>query len=99
MLPPKPSFHFEKISLRAILSLNSYQAPFAPFGSYFKPTSIAQKNSFFLIPVKSAPLAYILSYTFSNKRGTAVITCGFTSFKLSLIFSILSAKYTEIPKY
>jgi uncharacterized membrane protein YgaE (UPF0421/DUF939 family) len=46
------------------------------------------KEQLFLIPVSSAPLANILSYTFSISLGTTVITVGFTSFILSLIFSM-----------
>ena len=91
-LPPKPSFHLEKISLRANPNFFSYHHPFCPYGLYCNPIFTAQKKSDFFIPVRSAPLAMILSYTFSYSLGTAVMTTGFTSLRLSLIVSNDSAK-------
>ena len=91
ILPPSASLHLEKISLLAIFNWKSYHPPISAAGSYLSPSSKAQKNNFFLTPVSSYPLATILSYTFSNKRGTVLKRCGCTSFKLSPMVSIFSA--------
>ena len=95
--PPSASFHFLKISFLAINNCISYKYPFFPYGSYFNPNFTAQKNNFFLIPLKFSPLAIILSYNFSNSLGTAVMNSGFISFRFSEIVSNDSAKYILVP--
>src|SRR5690625_1738784 len=89
--PPNASFHFLKINFRAIANFIPYQVPFLLYGSHFSATPTAQKNMALNGGLNSEPVVIILSYTFSSNLGTAVITCGFTSFKLSEIVSIDSA--------
>src|SRR5210317_1268559 len=98
-LPPKASRHLLKINLLARPNFFLYHHPLRSYGSYFNPTSTAQKNSIFFIPVSAPPFAIILSYTFSSNRGTTVIKCGRTSLILSEILSRPSPKYTEVPEY
>ena len=63
-----------------------------PTTSYASATPTAQKNKARFTPVRSSPLAIILSNTFSIRRGTAENTSGLTSRMLSPMVSIDSAK-------
>src|SRR5690606_23133540 len=89
--PPNASCHLEKINFLAIANLKLYHGDIH-FTSYCSANSTAQNNNLRLTPVSSSPFAMILSNTFSNKRGTAVKTCGLTSLMFSPIVSIDSAK-------